>query len=77
MMIGAIFFPIGVFWFAWTSFPSISPWPQIISGVPIGIGIYMIYVQGLAYMVDVYTVNANSATSANAMARFVTELSSP
>ncbi|MCJ1330237.1 hypothetical protein MMC10_006920 [Thelotrema lepadinum] len=69
MMIGAIFFPIGVFWFAWTSFPSISPWPQIISGVPIGIGIYMIYVQGLAYMVDVYTVNANSATSANAMAR--------
>lgn len=68
-MLGAILFPIGEFWYAWTSYPSISPWPQIIAGIPIGAGIQMIYLQGLAYIVDVYTINANSALSANAFVR--------
>ncbi|KAL1968623.1 hypothetical protein VTN77DRAFT_1449 [Rasamsonia byssochlamydoides] len=71
MMFGAIIFPIGVFWFAWTSFPTINPWPQILAGVPIGAGVQIIYLQGLAYIVDVYTVNANSATSANAIVRSI------
>ena len=39
MIIGAAFLPIGCFWYAWTSAPNISPWPQIISGVPIGMGL--------------------------------------
>jgi MFS transporter, DHA1 family, multidrug resistance protein len=72
MMAGAVCFPIGVLWFAWTSFPSISPWPQIISGLPIGAGIVMIYMQGIAYIVDVYTINASSATSASSVVRSIT-----
>lgn len=44
---GAILLVIGCFWFAWTSFPSINPWPQILSGIPIGAGIYLIYMQVL------------------------------
>jgi hypothetical protein len=71
MIFGAVIFPIAVFWFAWTSFPSITPWPQILAGIPIGAGIQIVYLQGLAYMVDVYTVNANSAISANAIVRYV------
>ena len=69
MIFGAVIFPIGVFWFAWTSFPSINPWPQILSGIPIGAGIQITYLQGLAYIVDVYTINANSAISASAIFR--------
>lgn len=71
MIFGAIIFPIGVFWFAWTSFPTINPWPQFLAGIPIGARIQVIYLQGLAYTVDVYTVNANSAISANAIVRYV------
>ncbi|KAL4916765.1 major facilitator superfamily domain-containing protein [Aspergillus aurantiobrunneus] len=69
MIPGAFLLPLGLFWFAWTSFPSISPWPQILAGIPIGAGIQIIYLQGLAYLVDVYLVNANSAISANAIVR--------
>jgi len=39
MMVGSVVLVIGLFWFAWTSFPTISPWPQIISGVFIGAGV--------------------------------------
>ncbi|KAL4940289.1 hypothetical protein BDV06DRAFT_224230 [Aspergillus oleicola] len=69
MIPGSILLPVGIFWFAWTSFPSISPWGQILAGVPVGAGIQIIYLQGLAYLVDVYTLNANSAVSANAVVR--------
>lgn len=52
---GSILLVIGCFWFAWTSFPSITPWPQIVSGIPIGAGIYLIYLQ-------VLTVSSSSSS---------------
>ncbi|KAI9735398.1 MAG: hypothetical protein M1818_006404 [Claussenomyces sp. TS43310] len=69
MILGAIMLPIGLFWFAWTSSPHISPWPQIIAGVPIACGIFMIFLQGLVYIVDVYLMHANSAIAGNTMVR--------
>ncbi|KAL1635103.1 hypothetical protein SLS56_001855 [Neofusicoccum ribis] len=69
MIIGGFLFPAGMFWFAWTSSPNISPWPQIVSGVPIGAGILMIFLQGLNYIIDVYMMNANSAIAANTLLR--------
>lgn len=69
MMIGSIMMPAGIFWFAWTSNTSI-PWaPQVVSGVFIGCGILLIFLQGLNYIIDVYKVMANSAISINAMFR--------
>jgi hypothetical protein len=38
MMVGSIALPVGLFWYAWTSSPNISPIPQILSGVPVGMG---------------------------------------
>lgn len=35
MIIGGALLPAGLFWFGWTSYPTISPWPEIISTVPI------------------------------------------
>jgi DHA1 family multidrug resistance protein-like MFS transporter len=39
MIAGGVILVIGLFWFAWTSQPSVNPWPQIISGVFIGCGV--------------------------------------
>ena len=54
MMAGSVILVIGLFWFAWTSFPSINPWPQLISGVFLGAGILMVFMPAVVYLVDVY-----------------------
>lgn len=64
MMIGAICLPGGMFWFAATSSPTMNPWPQLLAGVPIGVGIHLINMQGMNYIVDCYGINANSAIAA-------------
>jgi len=38
MIAGAFILPIGLFWFAWTSNPNISWVPQVIAGIPTGMG---------------------------------------
>lgn len=69
MILGAFILPIGLFWFAWTSNSNITWVPQVISGVFIGWGILMIFLQGLNYIIDVYMWYANSAIAANTMLR--------
>ncbi|KAI9734518.1 MAG: Citrinin biosynthesis cluster MFS transporter mrr1 [Cirrosporium novae-zelandiae] len=69
MILGGVLLPIGLFWFAWTSNPHISWVPQVISGIFIGCGIYMIFLQALNYIVDVYLMHANSAIAANTLFR--------
>lgn len=49
--------------------PSISPWPQIVSGIFIGAGFVSVFMSGVVYIVDVYLSAANSAHAANAFAR--------
>jgi len=69
MIVGAAVLPFGMFWFAWTSSPDMNPWPQIIAGIPIGAGIQIITLQNLAYVLDIYTVDANSAVSGTVIVR--------
>ncbi|KAF5609339.1 uncharacterized protein FSUBG_4132 [Fusarium subglutinans] len=69
MMVGGACFPVGLLWFAWTSDPSISWVVQTISGVPLGAGIMLIFLQGQTYIIDNYRTNANSALAANAVVR--------
>lgn len=71
MAVGGITLPIGLFWFAWTSFPGISPWPQIIAGVPIGFGTMTITIQGFNYVIDCYAQYAASALAANSCLRYL------
>ncbi|KAI1374462.1 MFS general substrate transporter [Hypoxylon crocopeplum] len=69
MIIGAVILPPGLFWAAWTSQPSI-PWPaQVAAYVLVGGGVFIVFVQGFKYLVDVYLNVANSAISGNAFAR--------
>lgn len=69
MMIGAVSLPMGMFWFAWASSAKTNPWPQILAGVPSGFGITLINMQGMNYIVDSYTVYANSALVTNTILR--------
>ena len=69
MILGGIFFPIGLFWFSWTSNAAVSWVPQVLAGIPIGAGVLMIFMQGLNYLIDVYRMHANSALAANTLLR--------
>ena len=69
MIMGGALFPAGMFWFAWTSSPNITWVPQVLSGIFIGAGVLMIFLQGLNYIIDVYTMYANSAIAGNTMVR--------
>jgi multidrug resistance protein len=69
MMVASVLLPIGLFWFGWTSSPDIHWAPQVIAGVPIGLGILVIFMQGLNYIIDVYMMFANSAIAANTLIR--------
>nr|POE65929.1 putative transporter c36.03c [Quercus suber] len=69
MMVGSVALPVGLFLFAWTSDPSFNPALQILAGVPAGMGIVLIFLQGFNYIIDVYMMFANSAIAANTFVR--------
>jgi DHA1 family multidrug resistance protein-like MFS transporter len=64
MAVGGIILPVGLFWFAATSDPHFSWVPQGAAGIFIGCGIFMIFIQGLNYVLDVYPRSSNTATAA-------------
>ncbi|RAL14830.1 MFS transporter [Aspergillus homomorphus CBS 101889] len=69
MMIASVLLPVGLFWFGWSSHPSTSWVAQVFAGIPIGMGILVIFMQGLNYIIDVYLMFANSAIAANTLIR--------
>lgn len=71
MIFGGCLVPAGLFWYAWTSNPSI-PWPsQVCAGFLIGWGMYTIFIQCFTYIIDCYAEMANSAMGANMAVRSV------
>lgn len=67
MIIGGIMLPIGLFWFGWASH---THWfAQVVAAVPIGLGIMVIFMQGLSYIIDMYLMFANSALAAQTLVR--------
>ncbi len=69
MIAGSVILPVGLFWFAWTSNRNITWVPQVISGIFIGCGIFLVFLPSQIYVVDTYLFNANSALTATACAR--------
>lgn len=70
-MIGSVLVPFSLFWFAWTSFPSISAVASIAAGAPFGTGMVLVYLAVTNYLVDSYTIYASSALAANAALRCI------
>ncbi|CCG84568.1 protein of unknown function [Taphrina deformans PYCC 5710] len=70
MMLGAVIFPIGLFWFAWTGNYASVPWyVPTLSGLLTGAGIMTIFLQSLNYLIDAYLMVAASAIAANTFLR--------
>jgi len=72
-MLGAILFPMGLFWFAWAgNYPEKVHWiVPTLSGVFIGAGLVLIFLQCLNYIIDSYLMFAASAISANSFLRSI------
>lgn len=68
-MLGGCAVPIGLFWFAWTNYPSIHWIVSILAGVPFGFGMVLIFLGMMNYLIDAYTIFAASVLAANSVLR--------
>ena len=70
MIFGAALFPAGLFWFAWTAANANVHWMvPCAAGVVIGCGMFSVFLQCIAYLIEVYLPVANSAMASNSMVR--------
>lgn len=69
MMFSCWFIPIGLFIFAWTSYPSIHWIGPAIGGWPVGFGFIFLYNSANNYLVDTYQHQAASALAAKTFIR--------
>jgi hypothetical protein len=69
MMLSCWFIPIGLFIFAWTSYPRLSYWGPAIGGFPVGFGFLFLYNSANNYLVDSYQHQAASALAAKTFLR--------
>jgi hypothetical protein len=68
-IVGAFALPIGLFWFAWTNYPSIHFMVSITAGVPFGFGMLLVFLASMNYLVDTYLIYAASVLAANSVLR--------
>ncbi|KAF2877861.1 major facilitator superfamily domain-containing protein [Massariosphaeria phaeospora] len=69
MMISCWFIPIGLFIFAWTSYPHLSWVGPALGGFPVGFGFIFLYNAANNYLVDSYQHQAASALAAKTFLR--------
>ncbi|KAH7022264.1 major facilitator superfamily domain-containing protein [Ilyonectria destructans] len=70
-LIGSIFIPVGIFWFAWTNSKSIHWSVSIIGTTPFAFGMVLVFLSVMNYLVDAYVVYAASVLGANSVLRSV------
>ena len=68
---GAPAIPISLFWMAWTTSPSISPWSPLSASVLFGYGILCIFISSYQYIIDSYEGFAASALASLTFIRYV------
>ncbi|KAG7419219.1 Efflux pump FUBT [Fusarium oxysporum f. sp. rapae] len=68
-ILGSLAIPIGLFWFAWTNYPSIHWVVSIIAGVPFGFGMVLVFLSIMNYLIDSYTIFAASVLAASSILR--------
>ncbi|OJJ83248.1 MFS transporter [Aspergillus glaucus CBS 516.65] len=69
MMLSCWLIPIGLFIFAWTSYPNIHWFGPAIGGWPVGFGFIFLYNSANNYLVDTYQHQAASALAAKTFLR--------
>lgn len=68
-MIGSVCIPIGLFLFAWTSYPNVHWIASVISTAPFGFGMVLLFLSVTNYLIDAYTIYAASVLAANSVLR--------
>ena len=68
-LVAAVALPIGIFWFAWTNYPSIHWIVCIIGTAPFGFGMVLVFLALMNYLIDAYTIYAASVLAANSVLR--------
>ncbi|KAK9367280.1 major facilitator superfamily domain-containing protein, partial [Lipomyces kononenkoae] len=69
VMAGAVFTPIGVFWFAFTTYKAVPYIVPILAGLPFGLGMVLAFSGIFTYLVEAYRPYAASALAANGFLR--------
>ena len=70
-IVASVFLPIGIFWFAWTNYPSIHWIVSIIGTAPFGFGMVLVFLALMNYLIDAYTIYAASVLAANSVLRSI------
>ncbi|KAK9586820.1 hypothetical protein V6Z96_000842 [Aspergillus fumigatus] len=70
-LVASVAIPIGLFWFAWTNYPSIHYLASISAGVPFGFGMVLAFLSLMNYLIDAYTIYAASVLAASAVLRSI------
>ncbi|CEL09550.1 Putative Synaptic vesicle transporter SVOP [Aspergillus calidoustus] len=70
-MVACVAIPIGLFWFAWTNYPSVHWMACIAAGVPFGFGMVLVFLSIMSYLIDTYTIFAASVLAANSVLRSI------
>ncbi|KAF5535511.1 major facilitator superfamily transporter [Fusarium mexicanum] len=68
-IMGSLLIPIGLFWFAWTTFPSVHWIVPIIGTVFFAWGLVLVFMALLNYLIDSYVIFAASIMAANSALR--------
>ena len=68
-MIASVAIPVGLFWFAWTNYPSIHFMASIAAGAPFGFGMVLVFLGIMNYLIAGYTIFAASVLAANSALR--------
>ncbi|KAF9450774.1 MFS general substrate transporter [Macrolepiota fuliginosa MF-IS2] len=68
-ILGGILAPVGLWWFAWTTMPSVHWIVPILAGIPFGVGVAQIWQTLTAYLMDTYGIYFASAISATVVLR--------
>ncbi|KAF7193788.1 Efflux pump FUB11 [Pseudocercospora fuligena] len=68
-MMGSVILPIGLFLFAWTTYPSVHWIAPVIGATFFSVGLVMLFIALISYLVSSYTFYAASALAANTIVR--------
>lgn len=68
-ILGAVLLPIGLFWFAWSSQPSVHWIVPMFGAAIFGASMMLIFLPCMNYLIDSYTIYAASVLAANSVLR--------
>ena len=66
-MIGVVLLPVGLFWFAWSTYPQVHWIVSILGGATFGFGQVLLYISLINYVVTASTVYVASALTVSAI----------